>query len=91
MLTNYGKRQVEAELDVDDDLSPVVEDSLFLVSAFFDSLFDSDVEEDFEPPSLFDSDVEAGFELLSLFDSDEAGDFESLSLFDSPFVCPLRA
>lgn len=67
---------MEAELDVDDDLS-LLELSLFLVSVFFDSLFDSDEEE--------------GFELLSLFDSDEAGDSEPLSLFDSPFVCPLRA
>jgi len=64
-------------LDVDDDLSlPLLELEIFLVSVFFDSLFDSDEA--------------AGFESLSLFDSEEA-DFEPLSLFDSPFVCPLRA
>jgi len=75
VLTNYGKRQVEAELDVDDDLS-LLELSLFLDSVFFGSL---------------DSDAEAVFEPLSLLDSDEEEDFEPLSLFDSPFVCPLRA
>ena len=74
-LTNDGKRQVEAELDVDDDLS-LLELSLLLDSVFLGSLFDSDEEE--------------VFELVSLLDSDEA-DFEPLSLFDSPFVCPLRA
>jgi len=69
-------------LGVDDDLSLPLEelslflDSLVLVSVFFDSLFDSEEAEGFEP--------------LSLFDSDEA-DFEPLSLFASPFVCPLRA
>ena len=75
MLTNDEKRQVEAELDVDDDLS-LLELSLFLDSLFFGSLFDSDEAEVFELPSLLDS--------------DEA-DFEPLSLFDSPLVCPLRA
>jgi hypothetical protein len=69
--------EVELELDGDDDLPlPPLEVSPFLDSVFFDSLFDSEEEEDLE--------------LLSLLDSDEEV-FEPLSLFDSPFVCPLRA
>ena len=69
--------EVELELDGDDDLPlPPLEVSPFLDSVFFDSLFDSEEEEDLE--------------LLSLLDSDEEV-FEPLSLFDSPFVWPLRA
>jgi len=78
MLTNYEEPQVEAELDVDDDLSlPLLDLSLFLASLFFGSLFDSDEA--------------AGFDPLSLFDSDAEADFALPSLFDSPLVCPLRA
>ena len=101
VLTNYGKRQVEAELDVDDDLS-LLELSLFLDSVFFGSLFDSDAEAVFEPlsllldelslflDSLLDSaDAWALFvDELSLLVSDD--DFEPLPLLASPF-CPLRA
>ena len=69
--------EVELELDGDDDLPlPPLEVSPFLDSVFFDSLFDSEEEEDLEPLSLLDSDGEV---------------LEQLSLFDSPFVCPLRA
>ena len=45
---------MEAELEVDDDLSLLpVELSLFLDSLFLVSLFDSVADDDFASPSLF--------------------------------------